>query len=73
MVILRNRLDRLEEDRHLAAVSVNVDTGERNDYRGREVMAVSVHYFGLCTVWGVLDWGRVTCVTIPKGEERVVG
>ena len=72
-VILRNRLDRLAYDQHLAAVSVSIDTGERTEHRGREVMVVSVHYFGLCTVWGALEWGRVSCATIPKGEERVAG
>lgn len=36
-------------------------------------MVVSVHYFGLCTMWGALEWGRVSCATIPKGEERVAG
>ncbi len=72
-VILRNRLDRLEYDQHLAAVSVSIDTGERTEHRGREVMVVSVHYFGLCTVWGALEWDRVSCAIIPKGEERVAG
>ena len=70
-VILRNRLDRLEEDRHLAGVVVEIDSGERN---GEYIVTTEIPY-GLCEIIGSLrdSWDSVFCVTIPKGEERVLG
>ena len=70
-VILRNRLDRLEQDRHLAGVVVEIDTGEGD---GETVVTGQIQY-GLCEVMGSLGdgWDSVFCRRIPKGEERVLG
>ena len=70
-VVLRNRLDRLEEDRHLAGVVVEIDTGEGD---GETVITTAVPY-GLCAIVGSLGdgWDSVFCSRIPKGEERVLG
>lgn len=70
-VILRNRLDRLEEDRHLAGVVVEIDSGEGD----RETIITTTIHYGLCEIMGSLrdGWDSVFCRRIPTGEERVLG
>ena len=70
-VILRNRLDRLEGDRHLAGVVVEIDSGER---AGKYIVTGEVRY-GLCEIMGSIrdGWDSVFCPRIPKGEERTLG
>ena len=64
-VILRNRLDRLEQDRHLAGLVVEIDTGEGD---GETIVTGQIHY-GLCEIVGSLreGWDSVFCRRIPKG------
>lgn len=70
-VVLRNRLGRLEEDRHLAGVMIEIHTGQGD---GETIMTGEIPY-GLCEIIGSVDdgWDSVFCRTIPKGEERVLG